>query len=157
MWLTVLGFIVMGLVSVLSLADHSDSGFFLVVHALQRQGDVSKKDSGMWSISWCFLLTSPELFQLVQFSSVVQLCPTLCDAKGCSTPGLPVHHQLPQFTQMYVHWVGDAIQPSFIPFSSCLQSFPPSGSFQVSQFFTSGGQTIGVSASTSVLLMNIQD
>ena len=64
MWLTVLGFIVMGLVSVLSLADHSDSGFFLVVHALQRQGDVSKKDSGMWSISWCFLLTSPELFQL---------------------------------------------------------------------------------------------
>ena len=48
----------------------------------------------------------------VQFSSVTQLCPTLCDAMGCSTPGLPLHHQLPEFTQTHVHWVGDAIQPS---------------------------------------------
>ena len=49
------------------------------------------------------------------------------------------------------------ISSSVIPFSSCLQSFPASGSFQMSQFFTSGGQSIGVSASTSVLPMNIQD
>ena len=48
----------------------------------------------------------------VQFSSVAQLCPTLCDPVNCSTPGLPVHHQLLEFTQTHVHQVGDAIQPS---------------------------------------------
>ena len=48
----------------------------------------------------------------VQFSSVSQLCPTLCDPMNRSTPGFPVHHQLPEFTQTHVHWVGDAIQPS---------------------------------------------
>ena len=52
-----------------------------------------------------------------QFSSVAQLCPTLCDPMNCSTPGLPVHHQLPESTQIHVHWVGDAIQPSH-PLSS---------------------------------------
>ena len=78
----------------------------------------------------------------------------------CSMPGIPVHHQLLEFTQTHVHWVSDAIQPSHptsaVPFS-CLQFFPASGSFQMSQFFTSGGQSIGVSASASVLPMNIQD
>ena len=49
--------------------------------------------------------------QLHQFSSVIQSCPILCDPMNCSTPGLPVHHQLPEFTQTYVHWVSDAIQP----------------------------------------------
>ena len=48
----------------------------------------------------------------VQFSSVTQSCPTLCDPINCSMPGLPVHHQLPEFTQTHIHWVGDAIQPS---------------------------------------------
>ena len=48
----------------------------------------------------------------VQLSSVSQLCPTLCDPMNRSTPGLPVHHQLPEFTQTHVHRVGDAIQPS---------------------------------------------
>ena len=48
----------------------------------------------------------------VHFSSVVQSCPILCDPMNCSTPGLPVHHQLPEFTQTHVHRVGDAIQPS---------------------------------------------
>ena len=48
----------------------------------------------------------------VQFSSVAQLCPTPCDPMNCSTPGLPVHHQLPKLTQMHVHRVSDAIQPS---------------------------------------------
>ena len=51
------------------------------------------------------------LFYL-QFSSVVQLCLTPCNPMNCSTPGLPVHHQLPEFTQTHVHWVGDTIQPS---------------------------------------------
>ena len=54
---------------------------------------------------------------LVQLSSVAQSCRTLCNPMDCSTPGLPVHHQLPEFTQTYVHWVGDAIQPSH-PLSS---------------------------------------
>ena len=49
-----------------------------------------------------------------QFSSVAQLCPTLCDPMNRSMPGLPVHHQLPEFTQTHVHWVGDAIQPSHL-------------------------------------------
>ena len=53
----------------------------------------------------------------VQFSSVAQSCPTHCDPMDCSTPGFPVHHQLPEFTQTHVHWVGDAIQPSH-PLSS---------------------------------------
>ena len=68
------------------------------------------------------------------------------------------HHQLPEFTQTLVHRVSDAIQPSHsvVPFS-CLQSFPTSQSFQMSQLFTSGGQSIGVSTSASVLPMNIQD
>ena len=48
----------------------------------------------------------------LQFSSVAQSCPTLCDPMNCSMPGLPVHHQLPEFTQTHVHQVGDAIQPS---------------------------------------------
>ena len=50
--------------------------------------------------------------QLVQFSSVTQLCLTLCNPEDCSTPGLPVHHQLPELTQTHFHWVGDVIQPS---------------------------------------------
>ena len=96
--------------------------------------------------------------EITQFSSVAQSCPTLCDPMDCSTPGPSVHHQLPEFTQIHVHWVGDAIQPSHpvIPFS-WLQSFPASGSFPMSQFFASGGQRTGASASTSVLPMNIQD
>ena len=48
----------------------------------------------------------------VHFSSVAQSCPTLCDPMNCSMPGLPVHHQLPEFTQTHVHWVSDAILPS---------------------------------------------
>ena len=99
------------------------------------------------------------LCQQSQFSSVAQSCPTLCNPMDCSTPGFPVHHQLPDLVQTHVHRVSDAIQPSHpcIPFPSCLQSFPASGSFPVSQFFASSGQRIGVSASSSVLPMNIQD
>ena len=57
------------------------------------------------------------LWICVQFSSVAQLCLTLCDPMNCSTPGLPVPHQLREFTQTHIHWVGDAIQPSH-PLSS---------------------------------------
>ena len=92
-------------------------------------------------------------------SSVAQLCPALCNPMDCSILVLPVHYQLLEFTQTHVHWVGDAIQPSSsaVSFSSCLQSFPASGSFQMNQLFVSGRQSVGVSASTSVLPMNIQD
>ena len=62
----------------------------------------------------------------VQFSSAAQSCLTLCDPMDCSTPGLPIHHQLLEFTQTHVHWVGDAIQPS-LPLSS------PSLAFNLSQ------------------------
>ena len=83
--------------------------------------------------------------------SVAQLCLTLCDPMDCRTPGFPVHHQLPEPTQTHVHCVSDAIQPSHpvIPFSSHLQSFPASGSFQMNRFFASGGQTFSFNISPS--------
>ena len=104
---------------------------------------------------------SHRLFIIINlFSSVPQSCPTLCDPMNCSTQGLLVHHQLPEFTQTHVHWISDAhptISSTAVPFSSCPQSFPASGSFQMSQLFTSGGQSTGASASASVLPVNIQD
>ena len=103
---------------------------------------------------WFLLFCSP-----VQFSSVAQSCLSLWEPMSCSAPGFPVHHELPEFTQTHVHWVGDAIQPSHhlsFPFSSCPQSFPASGSFQMSQLSASGGQSIGISASPSVPPMNTQ-
>ena len=93
----------------------------------------------------------------IQFSSVAQLCRTLCNPMDCSTPGLPVHHQLPEFTQTHVHWVGDVIQPSH-PLSS-----PSSPAFNFSQhqglfqWVSSSHQVAKVLASSSVLPMNIQD
>ena len=68
-----------------------------------------------------FLVSGLIFRSSVQFSSVTQLCPTLCDPMNRSTPGLPVHHQLPEFTQSHIHRVSDAIQPSH-PLSS---PFPP--------------------------------
>jgi len=75
----------------------------------------------------------------------------------CKAPGFPVLHQLPELTQTHVHQVGATISSSVVRFSSYLQPFPATESFPVSQFFTSGGQMIGVSASASVLPMNSQD
>ena len=99
------------------------------------------------------------MYSASQFSLVTQSCPTLCDQIDCSMPGFPVHHQLPEFTQTNVHWVSDAIQPSHpvILISSCLQSFPVSGSFPMSQFFASGDQSIVVSALVWAFAMNILD
>ena len=64
-----------------------------------------------------YLLITSVLMSWVQFSSATQSCPTLCNPMDCSTPGLPVHHQLPELAQTLVHWLGDAIQPSH-PLSS---------------------------------------
>ena len=90
-------------------------------------------------------------FSSVQLLSYVQLC----DLMDYSTPGLLVHHQLPEFTQTDVYWVGDAIQSSHSPTFSLFQH---QGLFQwVSSLHQVGGQSIGVSASASVLSMNIPD
>ena len=90
----------------------------------------------------------------IQIRSVTQSCLTLCNPMNCSTPGLPVHHQLPKFTQTHVHRLNDAIQPSH-PLSSpsplAPNSLPASESFPMSQLFAWGGQSTGVSALASFL------
>ena len=104
-----------------------------------------------WLIVWNSYWAGGPIHQSVQFSSVAQSCPTLCDPMNRSTPGLPVHHQLPEFTQTHVRRVSDAIQPSH-PLSS---PSPPASnpsqyqSFPMSQLFTWGGQSTGVSALAS--------
>ena len=93
----------------------------------------------------------------LQFSSVTQLCPTLRPHElqharpSCPSPAPRVYSNACPLSQ----WCHPTVSSSAVPFSSCLQSFPTSGSFQISQFFASGGQSIGASA--SVLPMNIQD
>ena len=95
----------------------------------------------------------------VQFSSFAQSCPTLRphesqhDRSPCPSPTAGVHPNSCPLSR----WCHPTISSSVIPFSSCPQTFPASGSFQMSQLFASGGQSIGVSASTSVLPMNTQD
>ena len=90
---------------------------------------------------------------------VVLSCQTLCDPMNCSTPGLPVLHHIPEFAQTHVHWNNwshPTISSSVTLFSSCPQSFLASGSFSRSQLFSSGGHSIGVSGSASVLPITIQ-
>jgi len=111
--------------------------------------------SRFWGVYGFFMpLDSPSGFGSVQFSSVAQSCPTLCDPMNRSMPGLPVHYHLPEFTQTHVHRVGEchpAISSSVVPFSSCPQSLPASESFPMSQLFAWGGQNTGVSALASFL------
>ena len=84
----------------------------------------------LWKTVWRLLtkvelVFDPEIPQSssVQFSSLTQSCPTLCNPMDCSTPGVPVHHQLPEFTQTHVHRVSDAIQPSHPLLSPSLPAF----------------------------------
>ena len=115
-----------------------------------REDRAAQDNCSDWEFWWGHFFPFINLFKKMsfQFSSVSQLCPTLCDHMNRSTPGLPVHHQLPKFTQTHVHRVSDAIQPSH-PLSS--PSPPPfnlsqtSGSFPMSQIFASGGQSISQS------------
>ena len=99
------------------------------------------------------------ILKLFQFSSVAQLCLTLRPHESqharppCPSPTPGVHPNPCPSSR----WCHPAISSSIVPFSSCPQSFPASGSFQTTQLFASGGQNIGVSASASVLRMNIQD
>ena len=84
----------------------------------------------------------------------------LCDPMDCRTPGLPVHHQFPEFTQTHVHWVSDAIQPSYPLLSPSPLAFnlpQHQGLFKSVSSSHQVGQSIGVSASASDLPMNTQD
>ena len=106
-----------------------------------------------WSL-WYLSQEGGALWTGFQFSSVAQSCPTLCDPMNRSTPGLPVHHQLPEFTQTQrpsSQWCHPAISSSVEPFFSCPQSLPASESFPMSQLFTWDGQSTGVSALVSFL------
>ena len=103
-----------------------------------------------------FKFWSQNIKDPLQFSSVAQSYLTLCDPMNCSTPDLPVHHQLPEFTETHVHQVGDAIHPShplLSPSPPAPQSLPASESFTMSQLFAWGGQSTGV----SFLPKNTQD
>ena len=110
----------------------------------------------MWGITLWLLQQSAATAAYIQFSSVQSLSPVRLFATPwiACTPGLPVHHHLPEFTQIHVHRVSDAIQPSH-PLSSPSPAL--NFSFQMNQLFASGGQSTGVSASASVLPMNVQD
>ena len=100
----------------------------MVTHSSILAGKIpwTEEPGGLWSMwlqrvrqDWSDWAHTYTLSQSV--SSVTQLCPTLCDPMNHSTPGLPVHHQLREFTQTHVHWVSDAIQPSH----PLLSSSPP--------------------------------
>ena len=115
----------------------------------------------MWNIQNADTSTNPNhsLLCSVQLTSVTQSCTTL-QPHGlqhtrplCPSPNPGVYSNSCPLSQ----WCHPTISSSVVTFSSCLQSFPASGSFQMSQFFASGGQSIGVSASKSVLPMNTQD
>ena len=117
---------------------------------LNTSGGTSTLDSDLLGLGWGL--------RICCWCSVAQLCPTICNPMDCSTPGLPVHNHLPRAcsnTHPLSRWCHPTISSSVVSFSSRLQSFPASGSFQMSQFFASGGQSIGVSASASVLPINI--
>ena len=104
-----------------------------------------------WPVSHTFL---------IQFDSVTQLCPTLCDPHGLQDIRSPCPLPTPNVYSNSCPlswWCHPTISFSVVPFSSHLLSFPASGSFPMSYFFTSGGQSIGVSSSASVFPMNIQD
>ena len=115
----------------------------------------------LWKQSQVLNLTLQQVaISSVQFSSVAQLCPTLCDPMNRSMPDLPVHHQLLEFTQTHVHRVGDAIQPSHPLSSPSPPTLNPSQHQGLYQWVNSSqevAQSTGVSASASVLSINTQN
>ena len=129
-----------------------NTGFVSSSCACLQPQDVCSSDSS----AWCYVL--PYTIRLSCSScSAAQSCLTLCNPMDSSTPGFLIHHQLQELAQTQIHWVGDAIQPTY----PLLSRSPPAFSlFQrqglFHQFFTTGGQSIGASASASVLPMNIQ-
>ena len=130
---------------------------------LQYSSLENHMDRGAWDAA-VHGVTKNQTWLSNSVSSVTQLCLNPCDSMDCSTPGFPVHHQLLELAQTHVHWVSDAIQLSH-PLSSPsppafnLSPLPlpwPIRVFSMNQFFISGGQSIGVSVSASVLPMNIR-
>ena len=95
--------------------------FFYLSNLLQMPNSIEWSTLSSWATSRVAMRISFD--DCSQFNSVTQLCPTLCDPMDCSMPCLPVHHGLPQFIQIHVHWVGNAIEPSH-PLLSLL--LPPS-------------------------------
>ena len=95
-----------------------------------------------------------QICSVVHYCSVPKSCPTLCNPMDCSTPS-SVSPRVSLDSCPLSRWCYLTVFPSAAPFSFCLQSFPASGAFPVSSLFTSGGQSIGASASASVLPMNI--
>ena len=136
-----------------------------IFHALPRHATLSalqwlplprERSGGRWS--WKFQHSDHGLILFVvviQSLSHVQLLATPCNPIDYSTPGYPVLHHLPELAQTHIHCIYHLVL--CCPLPSCLQSFPASGSFPMSRLFVSGDQSIGASASTSVLLINIQD
>ena len=105
-------------------SQEGKSGFIQVCNKGSRQSEHQRSGIKLRNLAF-YVWEDPSLwahwihslhrhFSSVQFSSVTQSCPTLCNPMDCSTPGLPVRHQLPEFTQTHVHWVSDAIQPSYL-------------------------------------------
>ena len=160
--------------------DSNTSGFVTVTPRTADRENVVRWINSLpeWVKKQCAFTS--KVLPSIQFNSVQLLSHVRLSATpwiAAPQAGLPVHHQLPEFTQPHFHQVGDAIQPSHplsspfpssrwchptisssvIPFSSCPQSLPASGSFPMSQLFSWGSLSIGVSASTSVLPMNTQD
>ena len=103
------------------------------------------------------LCLTSTLLVLACYCSVSKLCPTLHDPLDCSLPGLPVPHHVLKTAQVHVHCISDAIQLSHPLSLSSPSALNISGSFPMSHLFTSGGQSIGTSASASVLPINIED
>ena len=128
-----------------SCLENSMERTWCVTKSIRSQLDMTKHTQ---AVSWGFF----------QFSSVVQLCPTVCDPHGLQHARLPCPSPTPRACSNSCplsRWCHPTISSSVIPFSPCLQSFPASGSFPMSQFFTSGGRRIGISVSASVLPVNI--
>ena len=137
-----------------------ESHLFIWIQELQAAGTVHRLHTGLAngeSLKTVLNWHKKTHRGYLQFSWVSQSCLTFYSRMDCSKPCLPVHHQLLELAHTHVHRVRDAItiSSSAVPLFSRLQSFPESGSFLMSQFFASDGQSIGASA--SVLPMNDQD
>ena len=119
--------------------------------------DFIKDQPSSGELSWSWVTG---YLSSVQFSSVAESCLTLCNPMDWSTPGFPVPSPNPRACSNSCPsnwWCHPTISSSVVPFSFCLQPFPASGSLLISKFLKSGSQSIGVSASASVLSMNILD
>ena len=121
----------------------------LAFHHLQMDGNTLKGERFKQGHPWMFSAQCLAHGCNLHKRYFVKLCLTLCDPIGCSMPDSSVLHYLPEFAQIHVHWIW-----CYLTISSSV--IPASGSFQMSQLFASGGQSIGVSASATVLPVNIQ-